>query len=136
SVDAQLRAATSGNAHYFTARSEARRRKSHRRPSRYWVSTLRVRKNRRALELQPVRHRDRPYELHLADDQQRGLARRGGAPSLLGADAALQIHPHHRCGVVANQRSLAMQRRGRTRYGRFHVLLIRLLSARSYLRHL
>ncbi len=134
-MDAELWAAASGHAHHAAAGAEARRRTRHRRHARYRLSPLGLRENRRASELQPVRHRHRPDELHLADGQQRGLARSGRKAAGLGTDAALQIHPRDHRRALADQRSLAVQRRGGPRYRRVHVLPVRLLSARSAVRH-
>ena len=93
-VDAELRSAASGHAHHAAAGAEARRRARRRRHARHRLPALRLREDRRASELQPVRDGHRPDELHLADGQQRGLARRGREAAGPGADAALQVHPH------------------------------------------
>ena len=89
-----------------------------------------------SLELQPIRHRHRSDELHLADGQQRGLARRGRAAAGDRTAAASPIYPRDHRRAVADQRPSAVQRRGRARHRGVHVFSLRLLSARGDLRHL
>ncbi len=71
----------------------------------------RLREDRRAPRLQPVRDGHRPDELHLADGQQRGLARRGREAAGHRDHAALQVHPHDHRRAGPHQRPPAVQRR-------------------------
>ena len=125
-----------GHAHHAAAGAQAGRRTRGRRDSGYRLSAFRLREDRREPELQPVRDRHRPHELHVAAGQQRGLARRGREAVGHRAHAALHLHADDHLRVGPHQRPFALQRRHGIGHRRVHVLSLRLLSARSALRHL
>jgi len=129
SLDAQLRAAASRHAHHAAAGAQARRRAGGRCHAGDGLPSLRLRENRRAPHVQPVRDGHRPDELHLTDGQQRGLAPRGRDAPGDRTDAPLQgdPHDHHRTGP--NQRPPPLQWGGRPRHRSVHLLPLRLLPA-------
>ena len=125
-LDPEFRPAASRDAHDAAADPRAGRRTDHQGHARYRLSAFGLRETGRAPQLQPVRHGRRPQELHQPADERGGLAPRRREAAGYRADPALPVHPCDHLRAGADQRSLALHRRGRARPGGVHGVLVRL----------